>query len=206
MFIICKLIIDHYKNLNIFENMEKNKSFIKAMNLKKVRFMKNYEQIIFALIFLSLATTTLAQEKGHEAKDESYAKAVSLIESGQYKFVAGWAYTQKGRQVDLTTNPNFLTVADKEATAELPYFGVINGGAATGYGSGDSGLKFNSELANYEVSKKDKKRRLIVTFRAKQGTEVLNCTLTVNGPESVTLVVSSSLRQSIRYTGKLIKE
>lgn len=154
---------------------------------------------IFLLIILSVPSW--AQKKSKEEKQQLYEQAVKLIENGEYEFIAEWAYTQKGRQVNLMSNPNFLRVVEQEATAELPYFGVITSGSAA-YG-GDSGIAVKGEMTKYSLLKKDKKLRVIIKFSVRKATELLDFTLTVNGPESTTLVVTSSVRQSIRYVGKL---
>jgi hypothetical protein len=167
--------------------------------------MKNILKSTVLLSLLIISFSSLAQKKSKEEKQALYEQAVAIIEAGNYKFIADWAYTQKGRQVNLMANTNYLTINGEQAKAELPYFGVVTG-AAAGLGGSNTGLEFEAPITDLNIDKKDKKRRLVIKFRVRMGSEVLDCTLTVNGPEAANLVITSSARQLIRYAGKLSKE
>lgn len=150
---------------------------------------------------LIIVNTNLFAQNSSDIKEERYNQAIALIEGGSYSFIADFAYPQKGRQVNLISNPNYFTVNGQEVKAEMPYFGVVNSGAAS-FGSG-GGINIEATIEDLSVNQNEKKRRIIIRFRVKKGTEVLNCTFTVNSLESTTLVINSSIRETIRYSGKL---
>lgn len=166
--------------------------------------MKSLITIVSVFFLLVMNLEVEAQSKKEE-KEKAYQLAVEKIETGTYEFNGAWAIPQKGGQINLQSNPNFLKIDEENASADLPYFGRLTGGAA-GYGSSSGGIEFDNELIDYTVKKNDKKRRVIITFKVRKNTESFTCTLTVNTLNSATLSISSINRQPIRYNGSLVKE
>jgi len=82
----------------------------------------------------------------------------------------------------------------------MPYFGRAFSG---GYSSSDGGIKFDSNMKTYDVTKNDKKRRITIKFEVKGTDDTYKCTLIVSGLNSASLSVISNKRQSISYTGMI---
>ena len=144
---------------------------------------------------------TKAEKK--EAKEEKaqneYETVQALINSNEYIFEADWAMTQKGRRVSLIGNPNYLKINNKDAKAQLPYFGVVQNAS---YG-GNAGIEFESELTEYKIKNNDKKKKIVITSKAKNKSEQFELTLTIYHSGSASLYVSSISRNGITYDGKL---
>ena len=176
-------------------------------NRRNYKFSIMKRSIISILTFclVLMAMNSMAQKKSKEDRQEKYEEAVKMIESGDYTFVALWAYPQRGRQVNLISNPNSLVVKEGKVKAKLPYFGVVNSGAAA-YSSGDGGINIDGDLTDLKIDKNDKKSLVTARFKAKMGGELFNFTLSVNGPENATLIAIGSSRETIRYSGKLLVE
>ncbi len=162
--------------------------------------MRNFLLPISIILFFCI--TAFAQNSKKEAKNkvkqEQYESILNLVQSGKYEFVGRKANPQSGRQIDLTTRPNFLRVKGENASAELPFFGRAFSG---GYSNSDGGINFDGPMDNYSVENNDKKRRLTIKFRVKGPGDTYNCILSVSSLESASLSVSSNKKQSISYTG-----
>lgn len=162
--------------------------------------------ICFAAFLAGFFFLTPANAQGKKSKNntaekaEAYQKVLKIIESGKFEFDAGKANPQRGRQVDLTTNPGYLKVNNGQVEADLPYMGV----AHTAPYSGDTGIKFDGQATGYKIDKNDKKNRVTVTFKISSKGESFNCSLTVTGnPDSAVLYINSTRRDSISYYGRI---
>lgn len=153
---------------------------------------------LFISFLICVSISAYAQETKAEKKEARYQVALELINSGSYEFIAKRANPPKIRSIDLSTNPNFLRINAKNASADIPYFGRAFSG---GYSSNDGGIKFDGPYENYDVQKNDKKYRLIIKFKVKGEGDTYTCTLNVPGLENVSLTVLSNSRQTISYTG-----
>ncbi len=142
-----------------------------------------------------------AQNSNKEAKElkkeEQYQALLKLIDTQQYAFRASKAQPQKGGQIDLTSRDNFLDINKGNAAAKMPYFGrAYSSSMSTG-----GGINFDEQMESYEVSRNDKKRRIIIKFKVNATYDNYNCTLTVTGLNSASLSVISNKRQTISYIG-----
>jgi len=160
--------------------------------------MKKY--LLIVLILISIYSIGSAQNAKSQKKQDNYNQVLAVIESGNFEFVARKANPQGGRQIDLTTNPNYLRVNGKNGEAHMPYFGRSFSG---GYGSNDGGINFNGEFAEYNVEKNDAKFRLLIKFKIKGDNDTYNGTLTLTGLENASLSVSSNNKQVISYFGDI---
>lgn len=148
------------------------------------------------LILLSL--TALAQEQKENKKQANYEAILALIDGGEYEFVARRANPTGARQIDLTTNPNFLRINKGNGKADMPYFGRA---FSAGYSSSDGGIKFDGPLDALEIEKNDKKMRVLVKFKVKGEDDTYTCNLTISSMDNASLNVLSNKKQSIGYTG-----
>ena len=150
-------------------------------------------------IFVSEAQNSKKEDK-NQKKEAQYQNVLALIQSENFEFTARKANPQGGRQIDLTTRQNFMRIANKKASADMPYFGRAFSG---GYSGSDGGVKFNGPMELYDVQQNDKKRRVIVKFKVKGSGDTYTCTLNISSLESASLSVLSNKKQVINYTGTM---
>lgn len=156
--------------------------------------------VVIALVFLGF--TASAQDKKETRKQSEYAELTALIDGGEYEFIAQRAIPTGTRQIDLTTNPNYLRIIQGNGQADMPYFGRA---FSAGYSSSDGGIKFDGPLLEYEIEKNDKKMRITIKFKVKGEDDTYTCNLTVYGLDNASLNVISNKRQSISYNGYIQK-
>lgn len=166
------------------------------------------KHLLITLVLFTLLTPSMAQSRAEKKaakraqKEKSYAELKTFFEKGDFKFVAEWADTQKGRRINLLSNPNSFEQKDNKINASLPYFGVVQ--VATM--SGDSGIQVEDQSPEkQEVKFNDKKYRIIYRFNVNtsRGNEVLSCIFTIQENKDATLSVRSTQRNQISYTGAI---
>jgi hypothetical protein len=157
------------------------------------------------MIVLSPGFSQSKSEKKKLKEEKSlkeFEMTKSLINSHAYMFVANWAGTQKGRRIDLTTNPNSLKIEKDQADIYLPYFGIVH---SSSYGLKDEGgIVFNGTVNNYKVEINDEKQKITISFSAKGKNDQFDFTLTVFKNKNSSLLVYSNIRNSINYDGNLM--
>lgn len=169
--------------------------------------MKN-SIILFVALFVA-STVSFGQTKKEkkklkeEKKEQDFQEMKDLINSGTYEFDGQWAISHRGRRINLTTNPTFIKMNHKEANAFLPFFGERYSGAAS-YG-GDSGIEFNNQVSDYEVSFNEKKKQVIVKFIGEGKTDTFSFKMIVFPNGNTNITVTSNHRSLMRYDG-LLKE
>lgn len=105
-------------------------------------------------------------------------------------------------RIDIGGSGYYIKVAGDSVAATLPYYGERQMGG--GYNS-DSGIIFNGLAENLEISKDDSKQRYTIKFRIDGSSENYSVTISVLNNLSSTSTVSSSNRNAISYSGKVIK-
>ncbi|CDF78892.1 conserved hypothetical protein (DUF4251) [Formosa agariphila KMM 3901] len=165
--------------------------------------MKKHIILLVVLVFGMQLTfsQTKAEKKAakKEKAEQNYTAIKKLIDTKQYTFEGSWATSQGGRRINLIGNTNFLNV-DKDSTdAYLPYFGVAH---IASYG-GDGGIKFDGPYEDYKLSFNDKKQVVTVSYSTSHKSEKIDVTLRVFSPETASLVIYSSNRNSISYDGSI---
>ena len=165
-----------------------------------------YREVIIFLVFSLFLNFSMAQTKSERKKlknekaDELYEATKNLIESGNFVFVANWAYPLGGNRINLITNPNFLKITDGSSDIQLPYFGVIQ--RATTY-TGRGGIYFKGKPDKYKVDFNDKKKKINIQFTTKEKTEQSNFTMSIGKSGRGSVIVTNSNKQSITYQGIL---
>lgn len=155
---------------------------------------------LLLLVMANLSGLAQTNNKKNQQKEYKYQELKSLIESQQYTFKATRANPGKGRQIDMTTRNNYLTIEQNNAIARMPYFGRAYSG---GYGAASGGIEFDGPMLAYEVRFNDKKKRVNISFKVKANSEAYTCSLLLSSIETVTLTISSFNRQSISYIGAI---
>ncbi|MEP2024885.1 MAG: DUF4251 domain-containing protein [Reichenbachiella sp.] len=167
--------------------------------------MKYILLFFITLVFFGSAVGQSRAEKKKSKKEQkakSFAEVKEFFENGEFQFVAEWADTQKGRRVNLISNPNSFSKKENKINANLPYFGVVQ--VATM--DGDAGISIENESPHEEdVKYNDKKFRIIYKFNVKssRGGEILSCIFTIHFNKSASLSIRSSQRNQISYTGEI---
>ena len=165
--------------------------------------MKTYKIAVLFLLFFSFFTV-FAQEKTRkqlrtEQKLEKQKEIEKLIEAKEFEFVAQNSNSQIFRFIDLTANPNFVRFKPDFIKSEMPFFG--RGFSGLGYGSSDTGLKFEGKPEKFEVRKVKKGYQIDVEVKGKQ--DFFNMTLSVSLEGSATLSIISNNRSPINYFGAI---
>jgi hypothetical protein len=153
--------------------------------------------LLILAILIGIGSIGNAQDSKTQKKQNNYVKVLAVIESGKFEFVARKANPQGGRQIDLTTNPNYLRVRGNSGEAAMPYFGRAFSG---GYGT-SGGIEFNGEFKEYNTEKNDAKFKVVIVFNIKGENDTYKGTLTVTGVENASLSISSNNKQVISYYG-----
>lgn len=141
------------------------------------------------------------KQKKKELRAESFQELKEFFEGRNFRFVADWADTQKGRRINLMSNPNSYIQKGDTINANLPYFGV----AQVATMSGDVGINVENMLLEGESIKyNEKKFRLVYSFKVNSTRgEMLSCVFTIQANKSATLSVRSTQRNMISYSGKV---
>ena len=156
--------------------------------------------IILTTLFIFIIDSSYAQTKKElkqQEKIEKYKAMKALVENGKLSFEANTAFTQGGKRVDLTTNPNSLIINGELSEADMPYFGVVQ---ITSFDS-DNGINFKNEATDYDINYNDKKQKITIKFSAKNKSENFNLTLIISNDGFATLNIISSHRNIINYNG-----
>jgi len=165
--------------------------------------MKKLITLLVLVIFVTSPIIAQTKEEKKAAKAENslkeYEAMKELVNSESFMFVADWTTTQKGRRVDLMSNPNFMKIDGKNADIFLPFFGVSQ---VAGYGAG-GGIEFKGEVEKYSVNFDDKKQKVVVKFKGKNDkSENFAFTMDIFGSGSTSVNVNSNHRNNARYNGK----
>ncbi len=139
-----------------------------------------------------------------------------LVSSKYYKIESDWAYPQatmamqqvsgmlgpgnNASNINLMSNSNFLKIEGDSITSYLPYFGERQ--MNVGYGGYDSRIEFNGIMTDYSTHV-NKDNSISVTFDAVSNSENFSVYITLWPNLNTEMVLNSSFRNSIRYSGKV---
>lgn len=162
--------------------------------------MKNLTLVLCLLLCIQLQSQSKTDRKAEKTEKANleYVNTKTLVESGNFVFVADRAIPMGGGRVSLVTILNEVKFEDGEANINLPYYGTVWGGG--GY-SHQPGIKYNGIVENYALEVEDQKRKLQITFDLKKGSEIHNLMLTIRGKGYTSVHVKSTGRSSITYDG-----
>lgn len=158
--------------------------------------------LIAAMTFTGCGTSSSVADGGpktsrQEKTAADFEQLVTLIEGGNYQFLARSASPSGGRTIQLTSEYT-MEARDGVYQAHLPYFGRAY---QASYG-GDGGIEFSGEPENLEITRNDRKNTLSVSFVVKTDKDLYTLKLEVGASGFGTLMVSSQNRQNISYYGQ----
>lgn len=91
-----------------------------------------------------------------------------------------------------------FAVAQDTLRANLPYFGIRQ---ISGNVNGNQGINIEEPFTNWKLQEGKNDRERTIEIRAKEDSEIYDITVTLYAKGKAGVVVNSSQRQSIRYTG-----
>ncbi|MEM9143082.1 MAG: DUF4251 domain-containing protein [Bacteroidota bacterium] len=157
--------------------------------------------------------------KGVEAA-KAHARLDALVQQRSFEIVADWAMPQMtnsmtsvansgllppgsaGNRINLIGNPNYLRIQSDSVSAYLPYYGERQMGA--GYNSTDrNAITFNGVPKDFEIVKKKRDPGYDVTFGINNETEFYTVQLSLFPNLTGQIIVNSSQRFVIRYSGDI---
>lgn len=103
-------------------------------------------------------------------------------------------------RINLIGNPNYFKIIGDSIAVDLPFFGDRQMGG--GYNSSTS-IEFEGIPKEYEVSRVDKKQKTVIKTRFNNTTESFTTVITIFDTKKVEIIIYSTHRSAIRYTGKL---
>ncbi|WP_411767572.1 DUF4251 domain-containing protein [Winogradskyella sp. A3E31] len=176
--------------------------------------MKTY---IYFLVCISLLLCSCASSKS-KASPQDIENLKELVESQDFRIESDWAFPQttfavqqvmntlllpqngSANRINLIGNSNFLEIKGDSVSSYLPYFGERQMNVQ--YGGKDSAIQLKGLMENFSVEE-IKGSNYLIKFDAKSSNESFQVYLTLTPGLSSNLIVNSSSRRTIRYSGQV---
>lgn len=190
---------------------------------KRIRQILSIAVLLLSVSLVSLSCGSAEDQATAAVQQKNFDALVHLLESKEFRIDIQTAHpfnTAATTQVLSQLSPytgntvgrinvhgagHYLEVSGENAKGSMPYFGEqLQGGANAG--KIDIGVDIDGEIADFQLIKNDKKKRVQIEFDTEDSTnpsenyEVL-MTFFVN--RRVEVQVTSSQRTNIRYTGSV---
>jgi hypothetical protein len=158
--------------------------------------------LLFSLIVVFVANSQVKTRKQlkEEQKLEKQKQIALLMDSKDFVFVGTRALPQGYRNIDLTSNPNFVNFQPAFIKSEMPYFGRSTGSVAYG---GGGGLNFEGIPEDYTFTKEN--NFFIIKAVVRDAIDSYKIILKVFLEGGASLTIISNTRSSITYTGSITK-
>jgi hypothetical protein len=156
--------------------------------------------LLISLLFLSIQSFTQEPTKKEIRKQketEEYNATVALINSKKFEFTANQALPQGSSSIDLTSNPNYLTIKNDSVYCEMPFFGRAY---SVDY-NGPGGYKVTGIIYDFEINNNTKKQSINIGLKLKGPTDNYQFRLNITRDKNATLTITSNNRASISYWG-----
>lgn len=156
--------------------------------------------MVILLTANSLAYSQETRREQRKIREKERAEEITkLIAERDLGFIAQFAYPMGGSSIFLTSEYT-LDIEENKVTSFLPYFGRAY---YVEYGSREGGIKFSEEAASIEWKKEKRDYAAIIEVKTQKDNYRLRLTITSSG--FATLDVNSNNRQSIRFSGIVMK-
>jgi hypothetical protein len=161
------------------------------------------KNIFLALLLSLVVTICFAQEKTKKQlrqtrKIEKQKQTEILVNSKEFVFVARNASPQGFRNIDLTSNANYIKFQPDFIKSEMPFFGRAYSGVAY---RGDGGLNFEGKPQEYTFKKEKKAYQIKAVVKGQY--DVYKMYLSVFYDGSASLSINSNNRSTISYNGEI---
>jgi hypothetical protein len=164
--------------------------------------MKTKFIYLMGLYFLILAPAYSQEKTKKELKEEQKIEKQKQVEvmvnAKEFVFVARKANPMGMKQIDLTTNANYLKFYPELIESEMPFYGQAYSGV--GY-SGDTGMKFKGKPEEFTVVKT--KKNYQIDAKVKGETDLYRISLQVFFEGGAVLSITSNSRSTISYNGEI---
>ncbi|MFE3867995.1 DUF4251 domain-containing protein [Flavobacterium sp. LS2P90] len=164
--------------------------------------MKAKNFFLVLLLYL-VVTISFAQEKTKKklreaGKIEKQNQTEILVNSKEFFFVVRNAAPQGFRNIDLTSNFNYIQFQPNFIKSEMPFFGTAYSDVAY---RGDGGLNFEGKPQEYTFKKE--KKAYQIKAKVKGQYDVYTMYLSVFFDGSASLSINSNNRSTISYNGEI---
>ena len=154
-------------------------------------------------VFTLIVVTAYSQEKTkkeikEEEKLQKQMQIEALINGKDFVFIARYALPMGAKQVDLTSNPNYVKFNSDMMDGYMPFFGTATSGIGL---SGDNTIKFKSKPEVFNIEKK--KKSFEVEAKVKGENDIYRLSLSVMFEGSASLSIISNNRSTISYQGEI---
>ena len=164
--------------------------------------MKTKISLLVTLLSILVATAHSQEKSKKEIKEEeklqNQMQIETLINSRNFVFIARFALPMGARQVNLTSNPNYIKFNPDLMDGFMPFFGTATAGI--GYG-GDNAIKFKDKPEVLNIEKK--KKNFQIDAQVKGSNDVYRLSLSVSFEGSSSLSIISNNRSTITYQGEI---
>ncbi len=161
-------------------------------------------KILFILVLMTACMTSVySQEKSkkelkEEEKVQKQKQIEDLVNTKDFVFVARYALPMGARQVDLTSNPNYVRFNADLMDGYMPFFGTATAGIGMG---GDNTIKFKDKPLEFSIEKK--KKNFQIDAKVKGENDIYRISLTVDFQGSSSMSIISNNRSTISYQGSI---
>lgn len=158
---------------------------------------------ILAFLMSLIMTSAFSQGKSKkELKAEEslrkQAEIENLLNSKDFVFKARYAMPIGARQIDMTSNPNYVKFNPDLMDGYMPFFGTATSGIGF---NADPTIKFKEKPETFNIEKK--KKNFLVEARVKGENDVYRISMTVSFEGSTSMSIISNNRGTISYQGDI---
>lgn len=161
------------------------------------------KSVLLLAVMLVFGQMLMAQESRRDQRKlrekEKAAEISKMIGERNLRFIAQFAYPMSGGSIHLTSEYT-LDIQNDTVTAFLPFFGRAY---YAEYGGRDGGIKFEVEKVDIEYIQD--RRGHIARMEVKAPRDIYSLNLYISPSGFATLDVGSVNRQSIRFSGIVVK-
>jgi hypothetical protein len=161
-------------------------------------------------IFLSIAFlififgSAFSQEKSkkelkEEEKLQKQKQIEELINTKNFVFKGRWALPMGAKQVDLSSNPNYVKFNPDLMDGYMPFFGTATAGI--GFGS-DNTIKFKDKPESFNIVKNKKNFQIDAKVKGENDVYRISLSVTFEGSSSMSII--SNNRSTISYQGEIL--
>lgn len=149
------------------------------------------KKITFLIIFICFAGIIKGQEKE--------ANISKLLQSQQFIFKVERVFPISGVTKNVFAENYSLVIYNQNVDAHLPYFGEMHRPTY----DGEAGIKIEAPHKKYTLTAPENKKYQEIKFDVSNGGEQFSFILQVYNEGKANLIINSSNRQTIRYSGKI---
>jgi len=165
--------------------------------------MYTRHSLLFILLTFVMASV-FSQETGKKTKQErdleKQKQTEELVNSKIFLFTASTAFSQRGRAINLTSNPNTIVFSPDLISSDLPFFGRAYSGVT--YGE-SSGYTFEGKPEEFTIEPAKKGYEIKAVVRTSKDSYTINLLVSSGGSSSLT--ISSNNLSTMSYSGEISK-